>query len=183
MPIVTGAGGFGTPLDDTDIGVVKSTSGNKGDGAGGDSDEEDDVSGGMGTDAFVNDGDVSSDQFARYLCQQIVSDFPDRGMLGGESSDEEEEDEEEDVVDAGVEDTDWAPSPLEENPFPKKVSSLGDDFDDDPSSSEDDNASEAASAEKASLLSQVSGGMEPEKVGFLTPHVCFKYLVFLTKQF
>lgn len=35
-------------------------------------------------------GDTYNDQFARYLCQQLVKDIPDR-FLGADSSDEEEE--------------------------------------------------------------------------------------------
>ncbi|KAG5457625.1 MAG: hypothetical protein BJ554DRAFT_2310, partial [Olpidium bornovanus] len=39
----------------------------------------------------VAEGDMASDQFARYLCQQITSDLPDK--FG--SSDDEDEDEDE----------------------------------------------------------------------------------------
>ncbi|KAJ3416749.1 hypothetical protein HDV05_000123 [Chytridiales sp. JEL 0842] len=166
VPMVTGAGGFGTNLDDTDIGVMKSTSASKGDGNANDSDDDDDISGGIGTAAFVNDGDVSSDQFARYLCQQIVNDFPDRGMLGGESSDEEEEDEE-DGVDVVVSDIDGASAnesglwfqESHDNPFPKKISSLGDGFEDDMSS--EDDRSDNASAEKVMRPTQTT--VEAEK--------------------
>ncbi|KAJ3120837.1 hypothetical protein HK098_004202 [Nowakowskiella sp. JEL0407] len=39
-------------------------------------------------EVYVSDGDVASDQFARYLVQQIVNDVPDR-FLSGEGDDEE----------------------------------------------------------------------------------------------
>ncbi|KAI8616148.1 SIT4 phosphatase-associated protein-domain-containing protein [Chytriomyces sp. MP71] len=55
-----------------------------------DSDEEDDEVG-KGADSIMADGgDVASDQFARYLCQNLVSDLPDRGILGDDSDDEDE---------------------------------------------------------------------------------------------
>ncbi|KAI8823077.1 SIT4 phosphatase-associated protein-domain-containing protein [Fimicolochytrium jonesii] len=41
-------------------------------------------------DAFMGDGDVSSDQFARFLCHQIVADLPDR-FIGVDNSDDEDD--------------------------------------------------------------------------------------------
>ncbi|KAI8838048.1 SIT4 phosphatase-associated protein-domain-containing protein [Chytriomyces cf. hyalinus JEL632] len=55
-----------------------------------DSDEEDDELG-KGVDAAIADGgDALGDQYARYFCQNMVSDLPDRGILGDDSDDEEE---------------------------------------------------------------------------------------------
>ncbi|KAI8839574.1 SIT4 phosphatase-associated protein-domain-containing protein [Chytridium lagenaria] len=65
VPVVTGIGSFGTSLDESDIGVMPGRN--------------------ASVRAFAADGDVTSDQFARYLCQQIVSDFPDKGLLGVDS--------------------------------------------------------------------------------------------------
>ncbi|KAJ1557274.1 hypothetical protein HK096_008177, partial [Nowakowskiella sp. JEL0078] len=44
-------------------------------------------------EVYVSEGDVASDQFARYLSQQIVNDVPDR-FLPGEGSDDEDDDKE-----------------------------------------------------------------------------------------
>ncbi|KAJ3284631.1 hypothetical protein HDU76_008264 [Blyttiomyces sp. JEL0837] len=132
LPMVTGAGG----LDDADMGISvaalrkksEAAGGGSGGGSGVDSDDDDDELGAGATD-YLADGDVSSDQFARYLCQQIVGDFPDRGILGGEGDGSDEEREEVDVT----EDAEWlgdAAGFEGENPFPNKLSSLGDEFDD-----------------------------------------------------
>ncbi|KAJ3208156.1 hypothetical protein HDU67_006960, partial [Dinochytrium kinnereticum] len=96
VPLVSGLGSFGVGnLDDSDIGITPGRSVNAKVETGEGSDEdEDDIGGTIGGEAFVADGDVSSDQYARYLCQQIVSDFPDRGILGvdtvGDAEDVEE---------------------------------------------------------------------------------------------
>ncbi|KAJ3072850.1 hypothetical protein HDU98_002773 [Podochytrium sp. JEL0797] len=91
---------------------------------GNDSDEEEDEVG-TGSDHLTADGgDVASDQMARYICQTIVNDFPDRGILGDGSDDDEELGDviqDELLLDESGYDND--------NPFPDKVSSIS--FDDD----------------------------------------------------
>ncbi|KAJ1553897.1 hypothetical protein HK405_006589, partial [Cladochytrium tenue] len=51
-----------------------------GGGGGGDSEDEDDES--SVAALVVADGDVETEQFARFLCQQMVMDLPDCGILG-----------------------------------------------------------------------------------------------------
>ncbi|KAI8814145.1 SIT4 phosphatase-associated protein-domain-containing protein [Cladochytrium replicatum] len=76
-------------VDEADTGVRTTNGAVAASKLGGDSDDEDDE--GMGTgEVYVSDGDVASDQFARYLAQQMVNDLPNR-LLGGDESDDEEE--------------------------------------------------------------------------------------------
>ncbi|KAJ3099998.1 hypothetical protein HDU97_002605 [Phlyctochytrium planicorne] len=96
VPLVTGIGAFGNgaSMDDSDMGVISSAPKVKttGDADSDGSDEE--IGGTIGGEAFAADGDVASDQFARYLCQQIVNDFPDKGILGMDGAVDIEEAEE-----------------------------------------------------------------------------------------
>ncbi|KAJ3039005.1 hypothetical protein HDV00_012692 [Rhizophlyctis rosea] len=146
IPLVTGVGGFNANLDEADTGASLGGAGGAGAagtaggasprkdagarGSGGDSDEEEDELEGLGTgEVYATDGDVASDQFARYLCQQIVNDLPDR-FLGGESSDEEDGDWGGEFDPKDIE-FDMREAFTSDNPFPDKRSSLGDEFDDD----------------------------------------------------
>ncbi|TPX65063.1 hypothetical protein SpCBS45565_g05457 [Spizellomyces sp. 'palustris'] len=128
LPLVTGVGGAfaGGGMDDTDIGAsIKGDTGKR------DSDDEDDLDSiGTGTsDVYVGDGDVASDQFARYLCHQIVADLPDRFMGAESSDDEEDEANAEWIGEFESKDFDVREAFDPENPFPHKRSSLGEDFD------------------------------------------------------
>ncbi|KAJ3355557.1 hypothetical protein HDU83_003224 [Entophlyctis luteolus] len=51
-----------------------------------DSDEDDELV--MKPSELHAGGDVASDQMARFMCQVMVSDFPDRGMLGDDDDDD-----------------------------------------------------------------------------------------------
>ncbi|KAJ3083526.1 hypothetical protein HDU99_008901 [Rhizoclosmatium hyalinum] len=86
---------------------------------GNESDEEEDEVG-KGSDSLTADGgDVASDQMARFICQSIVNDFPDRGILGDESDDDEDEGLGEAIQDELLFDETGF-----DNPFPDKVSSI-----------------------------------------------------------
>ncbi|KAJ3023801.1 hypothetical protein HKX48_000935 [Thoreauomyces humboldtii] len=92
-----------------------------------DPDEDDDLG---STDVYVGDGDVASDQLARYLCHQIVADLPDR-FVGVEGSDDEEEDTGQEWLGTfESKDFDAREAYDSDNPFPEKRSSLGIDFGD-----------------------------------------------------
>ncbi|KAJ3289499.1 hypothetical protein HK104_007414 [Borealophlyctis nickersoniae] len=136
LPLVTGiGGGFNAAnLDEADTGATSGAVGTTRKEGGKESDEDDDDIeglGGGGGDVYVADGDVASDQFARYLCQQIVNDLPDR-FLGGESSDEEEDEADwSGEFDSKDVEFDLREAFDPDNPFRDKTSSLGTDFEDD----------------------------------------------------
>ncbi|KAJ3056073.1 hypothetical protein HK097_008201 [Rhizophlyctis rosea] len=167
LPLVTGVGGFSGNLDEADTGASVGGGAVGGGGvspkkeargAGGDSDEEEDEIEGLGTgEVYATDGDVSGDQFARYLCQQIVNDLPDR-FLGGESSDEEDGDWGGEFDPKDIE-FDMREAFTSDNPFPDKRSSLGDDFEDDDTrkgSSENSSVSGSSSAQPPSVGSAIA---------------------------
>ncbi|KAJ3137421.1 hypothetical protein HK100_000690 [Physocladia obscura] len=52
-----------------------------------DSDEEEEA--GRAGELQSEGGDVTSDQMARFICRSLVSDFPDRGILGDDSDDDD----------------------------------------------------------------------------------------------
>ncbi|KAJ3011609.1 UNVERIFIED_CONTAM: hypothetical protein HDU68_001601 [Siphonaria sp. JEL0065] len=93
--------------------------------AGNESDEEEDEVGKGGDSLTADGGDVASDQMARFICQSIVNDFPDRGILGDESDEDEEEGLGEAIQDELLLDETGFDV---DNPFPDKVSSIS--FDD-----------------------------------------------------
>ncbi|KAJ3139313.1 hypothetical protein HDU90_000679 [Geranomyces variabilis] len=139
VPLVQGiGGGFAGPNDDSDI---KDTGATKRDSFsisssstpardGGDDEDDDDLNPITATDAYIGDGDVASDQFARYLCHQIVADLPDRfaGIEGSDDDDEEEEAAQEWLGTFESKDFDAREAFDPDNPFPNKRSSFGDDF-------------------------------------------------------
>ncbi|KAF0417991.1 SAPS-domain-containing protein [Gigaspora margarita] len=91
------------------------------------------------TSEAVADGDMASDQFARYLCQQITNDLPDKFGSSDESDDDEEE--------GWMGDVDYEmrgpfsnPNMIESDHFENRRSSLGDDFGAD--SDEDDSSTQ-----------------------------------------
>ncbi|TPX57476.1 hypothetical protein PhCBS80983_g03815 [Powellomyces hirtus] len=126
VPLVTGIGGaIGGPSDDAENGNAKpfGESGKRDT-----DDDDDDIDPITSSDVYVGDGDVASDQFARYLCHQIVADLPDR-FAGVEGSDDEEEDEQASAEWLGnfeSKDFDVREAFDPDNPFPDKQSSLGD---------------------------------------------------------
>ncbi|KAJ3197224.1 hypothetical protein HK101_005254 [Irineochytrium annulatum] len=122
VPLVTGIGAFGTSLDDSDIGVISSPK-KESNVTGENSDEEDDDVGTGAGEAFITDGDVTSDQ--------IVNDFPDRGILGGDSSDEAEgEDEEVEVEGDWITDLESKPTDLRDSNALANTSSANESLDD-----------------------------------------------------
>ncbi|CAG8748013.1 33261_t:CDS:2, partial [Racocetra persica] len=91
-----------------------------------DDDDDDDTS------EAVADGDMASDQFARYLCQQITNDLPDKFGSSDESDDDEEEgwmgDDFDRDVDFEMRGPFSNPNMIESDHFENRRSSLGDDF-------------------------------------------------------
>ncbi|KAJ3160426.1 hypothetical protein HDU86_000760 [Geranomyces michiganensis] len=134
VPLVQGIGGFAGPNDDSDI---KDTGATKRDslsisssvGGVGNDEDDDDLDPISSSDVYVGDGDVASDQFARYLCHQIVADLPDRftGIEGSDDDDEEEAGQEW-LGNFESKDFDVREAFDPDNPFPNKRSSFGDDF-------------------------------------------------------
>ncbi|KAK5664810.1 sporulation-induced protein [Batrachochytrium dendrobatidis] len=78
-----GNGKFGEDMSDSSKPRKKSEVGRDG------SDEEEDGTA-AGSRNTSGESDTFNDQFARYLCQQLVKDLPDR-FLGGDSSDDDED--------------------------------------------------------------------------------------------
>ncbi|KAI9352197.1 SIT4 phosphatase-associated protein-domain-containing protein [Obelidium mucronatum] len=110
--------------------------------------EEDEV--GKGSDSLTADGgDVASDQMARFICQSIVNDFPDRGLLGDESDEDEDEGLGEAIQDELLLDETGFDV---DNPFPDKVSFV---------SFDDDSKADASSVDQSDVESMVSKEKSP----------------------
>ncbi|KAI9205622.1 SIT4 phosphatase-associated protein-domain-containing protein [Polychytrium aggregatum] len=138
-------------------------------------DEDDDIDGVANRDhRYSGEGEASNDQFARYLCQQIVNDLPDR-LLGAESSDDEEDEQ------GWIDDLDNKNSAISptfqisghlavETRVPGARQEGGDsgEFDDDDDDDDDDEDEQPATEEhpdatRLSKISSVSGGDSGEE--------------------
>ncbi|KAJ3068717.1 hypothetical protein HK102_007100 [Quaeritorhiza haematococci] len=117
-------------------------------------------------------GEGEGGRFARYLCQQIVNDLPDRFLGGGESSDEEEEgDDERDWMgefDAKEVDFDVREAFDADNPFPNKRSSLGIDFDDGHGTDEEEEYPGTDSSKEPSIFEEEGQPKETSAQVFTT---------------
>ncbi|CAG8596141.1 1259_t:CDS:10, partial [Dentiscutata heterogama] len=154
--------------------------------------EESEDDDGDDTSEAVADGDMASDQFARYLCQQITNDLPDKFGSSDESDDDEEEgwmgnalffnfmaiykiiliqlsDDFDRDVDFEMRGPFSNPNMIESDHFENRRSSLGDDFGGD--SDEDDSSAQWSTSnmhEHKQLLTVADWSAAEFQTGFKT---------------